>query len=198
MQVSPPTVAVVFEKSASRQIPVKPAVEGKPAPGFMVGKSTVSPPTVEVAGPESAVRRVSEALTEPVSVENAQRAVEATVTVGVLDPSVRVKTPRSATVTVQILPAPLEQTVRNRPIHLRNLGTGLMATVIPSGVHVTLRGNREALARLEPDDTTAFVDLGGLGVGDYTLTVHAESSRDAGIARLEPSAVQVQITSAKD
>ena len=73
-----------------------------------------------------------------------------------------------------------------------------MATVVPSEVDVTLRGDREALARLQADDATAYVDLDGLGVGEYTLTVHAESSRDAGVARLEPAAIQVQITSAKN
>ena len=73
VQVTPPTVAVVFETTASRSVPIKPAIEGKPAAGYMVGKITADPPTVEVVGPESAVRRVTEALTEPVSVAGAQR-----------------------------------------------------------------------------------------------------------------------------
>jgi YbbR domain-containing protein len=198
VQVTPPTVAVAFERSATRQVPIRPAIEGKPAPGYTVGKATVNPPTVDLIGPLSAVRRVSEALTEPVSVANAQRNVEATVTVGALDPAVRVKAPRSANVTVQILPGSLEQTIRDRPVHLRNLGANLMAKAVPSEVDDTLRGAREALVRLQPDDAMAFVDLEGLGVGEYTLTVHAESSRDAGVARLEPPAIQVQITSAKN
>jgi YbbR domain-containing protein len=194
IQVTPATVAVAFEKTASRNIPIRPAIDGKPAAGYVVGKSTADPPTVEVVGPESAVRRVMEAITEPVSVAGAQRPVRETVTVGTLDPAVRVKTLRVATVSVQILPAPLEQTVRNRPVHLRNLGDGLTATVIPSDVDVTLRGNRDILARLQPDDATAFVDLAGLGAGEYMLTVHADSSLDAGVARIEPTAIQVRIS----
>ena len=46
-----------------------PPVEGRPAPGFVVGTVTAEPPTVEVIGPESAVERATEALTEPVSVD---------------------------------------------------------------------------------------------------------------------------------
>jgi YbbR domain-containing protein len=198
VQVSPPTVAVVFEKTASRIVPIRPAIDGKPAAGYMVGKSTADPPTVEVVGPESAVRRVTDAITEPVSVAGAQHPVQETVTVGTLDPAVRVKTQRTTSVTVPIVPAPLEQTVRNRPVHLRNLAASLTAGVVPSDVDVTLRGNREALSRVQPDDATAFVDLAGLGVGEYTLTVYADSSRDAGVARIEPNAVQVRITSAKN
>jgi len=198
VQVTPPTVAVVFEKAASRTVPIKPAIEGRPAAGYMVGKAAADPPTVEVVGPESAVRRVTDALTEPVSVAGAMRQVEETVTVGTLDPAVRVKTQRTAQVTVQIIPAPLEQTIRDRPVHLKNLGPGLTAAVVPSEVDVTLRGSREALARIRPDDATAFVDLAGLGAGEYTLTVQADSSRDAGVARIEPEAIAVRITSAKN
>jgi YbbR domain-containing protein len=198
VQVTPSTVAVAFENAASRSVPIKPAVEGRPAPGYVVGKITADPPQVDIVGPQSAVRRVTEALTEPVSVAGAQRNVEETVTVGTVDPSLRLQTLRTARVTVQIVPAPLEQTVRDRPVHLRNLAANLSAVVIPSDVDVTLRGNKEALARIRPDDAMAFVDLSGLGAGQYTLTVYADSSSDAGVARIEPAAIQVRITSARN
>ncbi len=48
-----------------------PAVDGRPAPGYVVGPLTADPTTVEVIGPESAVKRATEALTEPVSVAGA-------------------------------------------------------------------------------------------------------------------------------
>jgi YbbR domain-containing protein len=196
VQVTPPTVAVVFENTASRVVPVKPAIEGRPAPGFVVGAVSADPSSVEVVGPESAIRRATEALTEPVPVEGARRRVQESVTVGTLDPALRLMTPRAATVTVDIVPAPLEQTVRDRPIHLRNLSPNLTARATPSVVDVTVRGNKEALSRMEPDDATAFVDLAGLGAGEYTLTVRAESSRDAGVTRIEPASIQVRISSA--
>jgi YbbR domain-containing protein len=195
-QVTPPTVAVVFETTASRSVPIEPDIEGKPAAGYMVGKVVVTPPSVEVVGPESAVRRVTEALTEPVSIADAQRQVQESVNVGTLDPALRVKSLRTATVTVDIVPAPVEQTVRNRPVHLQGLAPNLIATAMPSVVDVTLRGSREALSRVRPDDAMAFVDLAGLGAGDYRLTVRAESSRDAGVTRIEPQTIQVRINSA--
>jgi YbbR domain-containing protein len=198
VQVSPATVAVAFEQTASRNIPIKPAIEGKPAAGYTVGKATADPPTVDVVGPESAVRRVTEALTEPVSVAGAMRPVQETVTVGTLESTVRVKTQGTTKVTVQIVPAPLEQTVRDRPVHLRNLPANLTATVMPSKVDVTLRGSREALSRIQPDEATAFVDVTDLGAGKYMLPVNADSSRDAGVARIDPPAVEVRITSAQN
>lgn len=199
VQVAPSTVALSFENSASRLIPVVPSVDGRPAPGYIVGKVTVVPDSVEIVGAESAVKRVTEALTEPVLVNGARDRVQETVTVGVLDPAVRLKTQRTATVAVQIMPAPLERTVRNRPVHLKNLNPNLSAVVVPLTVDVSLRGSRDVLNRIEPDDVTAYIDVAGLQAGEYNmLEVHAEVSRDAGVFRIEPKTIQVRITSARN
>ena len=53
-----------------------PAIEGKPAPGYVVGKVAADPATVEVVGPESAVKRATDAITEPVSVDGARATVQ--------------------------------------------------------------------------------------------------------------------------
>jgi YbbR domain-containing protein len=197
VQVQPSAVAMAFEPSASRQVPVVPAVDGRPAPGYVVGPMTADPKEVEVIGPESAVRRVTEALTEPVSVSGARDHVRQSVILGLIDPSLRLKNARAATVTVQIVPAPLERTLRSRPVHLRNVPPNLEAQAIPSAVELTLRGSRDALARVEADDIAAYVDLAGLGPGEYSLTVHADSSPEAGVTHVEPSSVQVRISSGK-
>jgi YbbR domain-containing protein len=197
VQVTPAAVALAFELSATRQVPVTPAVDGRPAPGFVVGTLAAEPRSVEVIGPESAVKRVTEVLAEPVSVTGADAEVQDTVSLGLLDPSLRLKTVRSAVVTVKVVPAPLERTLRNRAVHLRNLGATLEAQAVPAAVELTVRGNRDALNHVDPDDIAAFVDLAGLGPGQYSLTVHAGSSPEVGITRVEPASVQVRITSGK-
>lgn len=195
VQVMPSAVAMAFEPSASRKVPIAPVVDGRPAPGYVVGPLSAEPRVVDVIGPESAVRRATEVLSEPVSVAGAKTHVKQTVILGLLDPSLRLKTARSAMVTVQILPAPLERTLRNQPVHLRNLGPNLQAEAVPPVVELTLRGNRDALGRVGADDLAAFIDLAGLGPGQYSLTVHADSSRDAGVTRVAPAFVQVRIAS---
>jgi YbbR domain-containing protein len=186
---------MAFEPSASREVPIVPAVDGKPAPGYVVGQMVAEPRTAEVIGPESAVKRATEVIAEPVSVNGAKGPVRETVVLGLLDPSLRLKAARSASVAVQILPAPLERTLRNRPVHLRNVGPHLEAQAVPAAVEMTLRGNRDALNRVDADDIVAFIDLAGLGPGQYVLTVHADASIDAGVTRIEPASVQVRITS---
>lgn len=198
VQVTPPSVALVFETSASKSVPVTPAIEGVPAPGFVVGKLTVQPATVEVVGPQSAVQRVTEALTEPVTVAGAVQDVIDTVTVGFQNPSLRLKNPRLAEVRVQVLPGPVERALPGRPVHLRSLAANLTAQANPTAVEVILRGSRQGLNRVDPDAISAYVDLAGLGAGTYVLGVKVDASQDAGVARIEPATVQVRIISVKD
>jgi YbbR domain-containing protein len=198
VQITPTTVAMVFENSASKQVPVVPSIEGKPAPGFVVGKVTSDPSTVEIVGPVSSVKRAAAALTEPVSVAGSRDRVRGVVTVGVLDSSLRLKALRSAVVEVQILPAPLERTVHALPVHWRHLSPNLTAQFTPAAVDVTVRGNREGLNQIGADDLSAYVDLSDLGAGEYSLPMHAESKREAGVTHIEPSMVHVRITRDKD
>ena len=193
VQVSPSSITMVFENSRTRAVPISASVEGVPAPGYVVGEVTVQPATVEVTGPESAVKQVTEAITEPVSVAGARGPITEAVTVGLLDPALRLKIPRSATVRVEVLPGPRERLLRGQPVHLRNLGPNLSAQAVPATIDVVLRGSREGLSRVENREVNAFVDLSGLGPGDYPLEVRVDASPDAGAARIEPPTVQVRI-----
>lgn len=198
VQVTPASIAMVFEPVATRRLPIAPAIEGDPEPGYVVGAVTVDPPTVEVVGPEGAVQQATEAVTEPVSIAGASARISESVTVGFLDSALRLKTPRPATVSVEIRPGPRERTLRSRPVHLRNVGATLRAQAIPPAVDVVVRGSREGLNRMEVDDVIAFVDLAGLGVGEYTLIVHVTDFANAGVSHIEPSAIQVRVTSAQN
>jgi YbbR domain-containing protein len=197
VQVAPATVAMEFENSKTAEVPITAGYEGIPAPGYVVGRITVDPTKVEITGPESSVKDASEAITEPVSVAGARAAVTENVTVGLLDPTLRLKSPRFATVKVEILPGPRERSLR-LPVRLHNLDPNLVAQAMPTTVEIVLRGSRDALSHIEVGDVTAFVDLAGLGPGDYPMDVRVDAAADAGVARVDPNTVQVRITSAKD
>jgi YbbR domain-containing protein len=192
-QVVPATLALELEKSARRMVPVVPAVEGDPAPGFVVGRFVVDPPTVEIVGPDSHVRQVAEATTEPVSVKDAKARVRDGVTIGLADSSVRLTQAQNANVTVEIWPAPVERRMPDVPVRWRNLGTGLRAQVSPQLVHVTVRGAKDPLAALGADSIQAFVDLAGLGAGRYNLRVQVDPAESFGVVAIDPAVVSVTI-----
>jgi YbbR domain-containing protein len=198
VQVTPPTVVLVFEPSATKQVPVAPTVDGKPAAGFVIGKITVEPSTVEIVGPESAVKQATEALTEQVSVAGARELVRETVKVGMADSALRLKLSRPVVVGVQIVPAPVERTVHALPVHLKNVAAHLTAQSNPVTVDVSLRGSREQLNRVRFEDVSAYIDLAGLGTGEYSLPVRADAALEAGVTGIDPPLVQVRIALGKN
>jgi YbbR domain-containing protein len=100
VQVSPSNVSMRFDVAATKTVPIAPRIEGEPAPGLVVDTVSAVPATVDVVGASSVIRTMTEAITEPVSVTGAAGTVVEQVTVGVADPSVRLRAPMTARVTV--------------------------------------------------------------------------------------------------
>jgi YbbR domain-containing protein len=165
LNVAPSIVTLTFEASATKTVPVLPALDGEPAPGYVVGRVTASPASIEVVGPESIVRQLTQATTEPVNVGGAMGRVRDTVTIGVPDSTVRLKSPGNAVVVVEIKAAPIARTVR-------------AVAVIPE---------------LAPGRVPAFVDLTGLRRGRYNLPVRIDATGDFSITGIDPPSVKVTI-----
>ena len=105
VQVTPSSIGLLFEQSSAKTVPVLPVLEGQPAEGYIVDKVTADPAKVEIVGPASALKELTGAVTEAVSVEGATRTVVESVTVGPADPTVRLRGPQTtAQVTVAIVP----------------------------------------------------------------------------------------------
>jgi YbbR domain-containing protein len=190
VQVTPSNVFMTFEPSAMRTVPVVPAVEGEPAAGFVVGTVVADPATVEVVGPRSAVSRLTEAITEPLSVTGASALVTESVTVGVPDPSVRLRTPQSARVSVTIAPAPVEWDIANVPVRVRN-GRGA-SQVSPAEVVVRVRGPRDA-RNVDASSFEASVDVQDRQPGRFQLPVRVVPPARIGVIAVEPSEVSVRV-----
>lgn len=193
LQVVPSTLALELERTSRRRVPIVPAVDGQPAPGYVVGTKTVQPSSVEIIGPESRVRQVSEATTEPVLIRDARARISDTVSVGVIDSAVRLAQPQTAQVTVDIWPAPVERRLDGVPIRWRNLPAGLSAQLSPTLTSVTVRGTNELVSGLRPDAILAYVDLAGLGAGRYNLRVQVDQTERFGVDKIDPALVTVTI-----
>lgn len=191
--VGPATVPLLFERQVTKTIPVAPAVEGQPAPGYFIERVEVEPPEVEVVGPESALRILQQAATEPVELAGATTSVREVVNIGLPDSSARMRSPRTARVTVSIAPVRSERTMAAVPVRMKNLRAALSARATPTSVSATVRGTDDLLRSLSTDDVVAAVDLSGLGPGRYNLDVHLTSRHALGVVRIVPAQVQVLI-----
>ncbi len=190
VQVNPSTVSMTFEPSGRKTVPVVPTVEGEPADGFVVGIITAEPSIVEVLGPVSVLARMTQAITEPVTVNGASAPVTEIVNIGVADTSIRLRAPQTARVAVVVAPAPVEWSVGNITVKL--LHSAGQAQVVPSRVTAWVRGPREAMTS-DGDMFDASVDVEGLKPGEFQLPVTVVAPPRVGVIRLEPSEVKVRI-----
>jgi len=102
-QVFPSTVMLTLETTGTKRVAVEATVEGKPAEGFEIGRTTVDPPEVDVMGPESELKALRSAITETVMVEGAKETVTRAVSIGVMNSSLRLKESRTARVTIEVI-----------------------------------------------------------------------------------------------
>ena len=193
VQVTPATIPLTFERAGTKSVPVAPVVEGTPASGYSIGAIKAEPAVVDVEGPESALERLTGAITEPVSVADAAKPVTETVAVGIQDVGLRLRYPVNARVTVAIVPIPVEQTVPDVPVEIRNIGAKQTARATPAAVKIVLRGAKATLDALKGDASGAFVDVANLKPGRHSLRVRVEPLPDVEILRVEPASVQVRI-----
>lgn len=191
--VGPATTTLVFERSDTKMVPVVPSVEGQPAPGYAVDRIVTDPAEVEVMGPQSALRDLVQATTEPVALEGATGSVRESVTIGLPNSAARLRTPRMASVLIELSPVRTERAIGSVPVRMKNLRAGQSARSVPSTVTVTVRGAEEALKPLTDDSIEASVDLTGLGPGRYNLAVHVAPSKTFGLVRVEPAQVQIEV-----
>jgi YbbR domain-containing protein len=190
VQVNPSTVSMAFEPSGSKIVPVVPTVEGEPADGFVVGTVTAEPSTVEVLGPISVLARLTQAMTEPVTVTGASAPMTETVNIGVADSTARLRTPQMARVGVVVGPAPVEWSVAGIAVKARNARGPIQ--VLPAQITAWVRGPREAMTS-DGGMFDATVDVEGLKPGQFQLPVSIIAPARVGVVRLEPAEVKVRV-----
>ena len=194
VQIDPGTVTVWLERSDAMSVPVRPNVDGEPAPGFRVKEVLVEPARVTIVGPQSRLKPTTVAVTERISIEGRSGPTfEQVVTVGVGDAQLRLQEPMTARVTVVIEPEPLERAFDDRPVGLGNLAAGREAEADPATVTVVLHGQPGALEAVDPERILAHVDLAGLGLGVHTLEVRVNPPPGLEVAAIAPATVTVRI-----
>jgi YbbR domain-containing protein len=190
--VNPGSVLAVLEQAGTASLPVKPLIDGVPAPGFVVSEVTFDPLTVDVVGPASRLGATTAATTDRVAIEGASVTVTQNVSIGVSDSALRLREPRTARVTVRIEKAG-ERTFAASHVMLRNLEPGLRGSAEPSVVSVLIRGAQSLLTRLEPQAVQPYVDVTGLGRGSHSVAVLLDPKGTLTVASIRPAEVTVTI-----
>jgi hypothetical protein len=56
-----------------------------------------------------------------------------------------------------------------------------------------VRGTKDVVAKIRDTSIVAYVDLEGIGRGDYGLPVRLEPTADVGVDQLDPTIVSIHV-----
>ena len=85
----PSQVVLDFERSITREVPIEPEYAAPPPPGYVIATYTINPPRVRIEGPESHVRAITSAQTDPIDLSNVYGRTVLHLPVHLSDPRVR-------------------------------------------------------------------------------------------------------------
>jgi YbbR domain-containing protein len=101
-ELIPSEVRVIFERTASKSVTIRPTFSGEPLPGLRVKRFTVNESEARIAGPASHVDPLTEAATDPIDLARLGEAKTFVTNVYVSDSLVRILNPRSIRVAVEL------------------------------------------------------------------------------------------------
>lgn len=160
LSISPQSIRLQLERTASRIVPVEAEITGSPALGFEVSAVSLDPERVKVVGPESRLNDKVTAITAPIVLNGRTAGFTENVYMYLEDPLLRLENPLPVSVTLKI-----EE--KRRRVHLRDV----KVKVIPARAKFRLFTQRVEVSGSLPlsfkgevraSDFQALVDLSDL------------------------------------
>jgi hypothetical protein len=198
-RIDPSVLELNVERTVTKEVPVEPAIQGLPAPGYEVAGTVVQPSRVAIEGPESAMKEVESVSTRTISIDGVsenQSLEMVPLPVGpagrkvrLVDPSVRVD------VRVRIRPLTAERTLSRVPVVARGVPVdGPRPSFTPAWVEVHVTGPEIIVHSLSPDQLQAVADLTGqppsaTDLRSSSLVVRPAEGTARGLEELEYSVI---------
>jgi YbbR domain-containing protein len=194
VEVEPQTVHVtmsVFKDRRTASVPILPRIVGNLASGFEVAEVTPSVPVVGVEGDATDLANVTNATTQPISLDG--RSADFDITVGFdLPEGVTAVTPQ--TVTVHVTVRAVSQT--------RNFSAGIVMTgqradrtyaLSLQDATITIGGAPADLDRLSGSTLVLTVDVSDLDPGAHTVTLTLTLQGALNVVAISPATVTVTV-----
>jgi YbbR domain-containing protein len=197
VEVEPATVHVqmaVFKDRSTATVPITPIVVGSLAPGFEVGRITLSAPTVAIEGDAADLANVPDLRTQSISLDG--RTADFDVTVGFdLPQGVLVLNPPTVDVHVAIRAVNSSRSFTAGIVLAGARPDRGYALSVPSAL-VTIGGSPADLDRLNGATLSLTANVADLEPGTHNVTLSISLQAGLTIVAISPASVTVTVTEA--
>jgi YbbR domain-containing protein len=197
--LTPERIRLVLVRRARRELAIEPVLIGEPAEGHAVYGFAVTPRTVVVEGPKSAVDAMHALRTEAIPLEGHTDPFVAEVGLVPEDPQVRAVATDDAQVEVLVDAAPVEAVFDDVPVEVP-LATAEPVRPRPASVRVVLSGPPWLIERLAPTQISAVAEIRPPGPqrGEQVpvrveVSLPEDRRRLVTVGSIRPATVSVQI-----
>ncbi|MEC8423983.1 MAG: YbbR-like domain-containing protein, partial [Myxococcota bacterium] len=145
-----------LDKEMNRIVRVSAAVIGEPAEGWRKTTAIVTPPTVEIRGPQSLVRNIAEVSTDIIDISGMRKSVEKSVPLAVDRRTVKPVEQGKVTVAIAIEPVLTSRNFTDVPVQLKGAPGWTTST---TSARVAVEGPQNLVQRLSAENVRLSVLL---------------------------------------
>ena len=206
MEIStePSILTLRLATNVHKQVPVSLSLRGIPADGYEVIESSLEPDTVEIEGPAELVEKITELVTEPLSVEARTSGFSGTAAIINNNPLISIVGKAQVQSMVKINETTIQKKFDNIPIYFENENKELSVTAEIKIGSLEVQGPKKLLETWHSSENILTVSCESITEpGVYTLPIvpvlSAEYSK-LKILQINPKSVQImaEVTEASE
>lgn len=195
VNVNPSVANVNVKVGKTKKVKVNPLIKGKVKDGYRMTSINSSIQEVTIVGREENIKDIDSIHTKKIDVSNATSSIEKKVGF-TLPEGVIIKDDIKNTTVIISIDKNNEKTIYISSFTFKGLADDLKASVLDDKVGVILTGNNEVLAKIDESYLSGTLDVTGLGVGTFPLSVKISTKElpsGVTIKRVDKETVKVKI-----
>ena len=184
-RIEPSEIAVEFSPVITREITVKPKLEGTPGKGFKISLVSTYPQTVVLTGAAEELNQLEEVSTEPVPIKGRKKPFRVFVPLEVEEFHLTKIEPRRVEVAVDIVKHMVKRWLKEVPIEVVGAAEGTY-TIKPNRIDLLVFGHEVSLDELKSSQIKVYLEASGLGPGKYRRRVIIDLPEEISLFEAQP------------
>lgn len=192
VNVHPKEIEINVEKLVEKNVTILLNLIGKPAPGFIVKRTTINPSVIRIQGPRSIIDLVNSINTETINIEGVKESFGRQVNLVSENPNI--KALGKVNVFFEVIEETDVKDFRFQRIYFENLKKQFRAK-IKKPIIIKLEGPKNEITTLTMDDIYLYADCSGVVYpGEYPLEVKFKIPENFKVISIFPQRISVTVS----